>query len=492
MKMISLYESLLTVFEAVVEKYILKTPKDAFDFFGVEPNSKEGQLITYMYSIAPDNPDTETGYSSPFVGGYGSKTGFACRRWVKDNPSLIEYMEKNKINFTTAFKGHSFKDYHDTKLEKIDSFPSSADEEIFIAMSLNIKSIGSDNSEKAMKYALFGDENKELSNKEKEIYNKFYKYYEGHKKSIDERAKDFDLEEGELFTKCSNSSVKKDIQSSWMEDGNYSKYPDYTPKTDIISNKGRKCSIKKSTGAQAMSGGMNETAATLMTYSYLLDEETQKKIDSLFKDENGKLIDWNGRDDERNEKLNNTIKEIFKNKEANKKFIMAVLTESLTGAGKFGENSDGTSNEMITWSKDGKLIKDDIESYIYRTYENISEKSITINHKSSGKTWTVMRLYLPKHYESYKPLTDEEKKNNKELLDVIKSVRENESLKSRKSEEEIEKDVEITDDSGKKVKVSIKTGPRGGKYYYPDGKPKTPEHKVYVEKGSNGYIIKKD
>ena len=45
MKMISLYESLLTIFEAAEEKYILKTPKDAFDFFGVEPNSKEGQLI---------------------------------------------------------------------------------------------------------------------------------------------------------------------------------------------------------------------------------------------------------------------------------------------------------------------------------------------------------------------------------------------------------------------------------------------------------------
>lgn len=483
-----LFENIKPIFEAEDTKYILKTPKDAFEFFGVTPDSKEGQLIAYMYSIAPENADVETGYSSPFVGNYGSKKGFACRRWVKDNPSLTEYMEKNEIDFTTAFKNHSFKDYHDTKLEKIDSFPSSADEEIFIAMSLNVKSIGSDNSEKAMKYALFGDENKELSDKEKDVFNKFYKYYTDHKKSIDDRAKDFDLEEGELFTKCSNAAVKKDIQQSWIEDGDYSKYPDYTPKTDIISNKGRKCSVKKADGAQAMSGGMNETAATLMAYSHLLDEETQKKIDSLFKDEDGKPIDWNGKNDERNEKLNNTIKEIFKNKEANKKFIMAVLTESLTGAGKFGEDSDGTSNEMLTWSKDGKLIKDDIESYIYRTYEAISEKSVTINHKSAGKTWTVMRLFLPKHSESYKPLTDEERANNKEILDVMNSVRTNESLKKRKSEEEKEKDVEVTDETGKTIKVAIKTGPRGGKYYINSSKEKT-----YVQKGLGGkYEIRKN
>jgi hypothetical protein len=31
------------------------------------------------------------------------------------------------------------------------------------------------------------------------------------------------------------------------------------------------------------------------------------------------------------------------------------------------------------------------------------------------------------------------------------------------------------------MKVKTYTGPRGGKFYYPDGKPKTPENKVYVE-----------
>ena len=486
MKTLTTYltETVKDIFEAQDEKYILKTPQDAFDFFGVEPDSDTGKLISYMYSIAPENADTETGYSSPFVGNYGSKSGFACRRWVKDNPSLLQYMSDNNISFKDAFKGKTFKDYHDTKLEKIDSFPTSADEEIFIAMSLNVKSVGSEKSETAMKYALFGDENKKLSTSEQKVFDKFYGYYKDHQKQIDSRADNFDVEKGDLFTKCSNASVKNDIQDTWKEDGDYTKYPDYTPKTDIISKNGRKLSVKKSDGAQAMSGGMNETAATLLTYSYLLDAETKKKIDSLFKDDDGNPIDWAGKNDERNKKLNSTIKEIFKNKEANKKFIMAVLTESLTGAGKFGEDSDATSNEMLTWSKDGKLIKDDIETYIYRTYQGLSEKNVTINHKSSGRTWTVMRMFLPKHDHSYEKLSDKEKKEAKELLDVIHSVRSNESIKKRKSESE---DVELTDDTGKKVKVSIKTGPRGGKYYMNSNNKKT-----YVEKIGGHYIIKKD
>ena len=94
------------------------------------------------------------------------------------------------------------------------------------------------------------------------------------------------------------------------------------------SNKGRNISVKKSDGAQAMSGGMNETMATLMMYSDLLDDDTHKKLQSLFYDADGNTIDWKGNNKERNAKLNTIIKDIFSNKEANKEFIMAILTES--------------------------------------------------------------------------------------------------------------------------------------------------------------------
>ena len=43
------------------------------------------------------------------------------------------------------------------------------------------------------------------------------------------------------------------------------------------------------------------------------------------------------------------------------------------------------------------------------------------------------------------------------------------------------KDEEITDPkTGKKKTVKTYTGPRGGKFYYPDGKPRKPENKVYI------------
>lgn len=44
------------------------------------------------------------------------------------------------------------------------------------------------------------------------------------------------------------------------------------------------------------------------------------------------------------------------------------------------------------------------------------------------------------------------------------------------------KEEEVVDkETGKKVKRKVYTGPQGGRYYYPDGKPHTAEHKVYVE-----------
>ena len=39
----------------------------------------------------------------------------------------------------------------------------------------------------------------------------------------------------------------------------------------------------------------------------------------------------------------------------------------------------------------------------------------------------------------------------------------------------------ITMANGKKKKVITHTGPRGGKFYWPDGAPKDPEHKVYID-----------
>ena len=58
---------------------------------------------------------------------------------------------------------------------------------------------------------------------------------------------------------------------------------------------------------------------------------------------------------------------------------------------------------------------------------------------------------------------------------------------------EIEKKEEVTDkETGKKIKVITHTGPRGGKYYWPDGVSKTPENKVYVDESLlSSYLLRK-
>jgi colicin import membrane protein len=80
------------------------------------------------------------------------------------------------------------------------------------------------------------------------------------------------------------------------------------------------------------------------------------------------------------------------------------------------------------------------------------------------------------------PKSDEEKDTN--------SADKQDDDKTNQDGYEI-KDEEITDpETGEKKKVKTYTGPRGGKFYYPDGAPKKPENKVYVEHLSlSNYLI---
>ena len=51
-------------------------------------------------------------------------------------------------------------------------------------------------------------------------------------------------------------------------------------------------------------------------------------------------------------------------------------------------------------------------------------------------------------------------------------------------------DQEVTDkNTGKKIKVKMHVGPRGGKYYWPDGVPHDDEHKVYADESINIGVI---
>ena len=87
--------------------------------------------------------------------------------------------------------------------------------------------------------------------------------------------------------------------------------------------------------------------------------------------------------------------------------------------------------------------------------------------------------------EEAQKMIDDQKKRAKSVNAKIKDETDDEPKKDDDEKDEdgnIVKDEEVTDPkTGKKIKVKTHTGPRGGKFYYPDGKPKTPEHKVYVQ-----------
>ncbi len=64
------------------------------------------------------------------------------------------------------------------------------------------------------------------------------------------------------------------------------------------------------------------------------------------------------------------------------------------------------------------------------------------------------------------------------------SKKENDDVKKDK-DGNILKQEEVTGEDGKKIKVTTHTGPKGGKFYWPDGVPKDNEHKVYVKESKS-------
>lgn len=58
-----------------------------------------------------------------------------------------------------------------------------------------------------------------LNDKQKDIYNKYLDYYYNNKEKVKNIAKDlngFEMEEGELFTKCVNSTGKRDSLNVYL------------------------------------------------------------------------------------------------------------------------------------------------------------------------------------------------------------------------------------------------------------------------------------
>lgn len=169
--------------------------------------------------------------------------------------------------------------------------------------------------------------------------------------------------------------------------------------------------------------------------------------------------------------------------------------------------------------KDAKKEKDDLKTQYEKDIEGKSDEEKTrIKEKYLQDKKAITDKYYEKHYEAkaIKIINEETAKlnnernekleqaaNDEEKAKINKQYDEKIETFAAKTKEEIDdtdeehtdkdetkegrytvKDEEITDpETGKKKTVKTYTGPRGGKFYYAEGKPRKPEYKIYLTKG---------
>lgn len=157
--------------------------------------------------------------------------------------------------------------------------------------------------------------------------------------------------------------------------------------------------------------------------------------------------------------------------------------------------------------KDDPEFKKQLEKAGKDIKEGDLEKFITDAKTDARKTWGEIEKQKEEQKKVDEEIKELEKRlqnaSNQEKKELESKLKEKKSkLKEKektnsifgsitvKSGQDIEKDEDgnilkkekvVDKNTGKEIEVITHTGPRGGKFYYPDGKPKKPENRVYVE-----------
>lgn len=333
----------------------------------------------------------------PLVANYGNKPkNFAFRRWVKDvisDPS-------NDIELKQIIPDSKF---HNTNLKGNGYVLTAQDVEDVISIAYNnINGI-------------------EVLLKEAETKaDIIMAYYLENKETYDAIASK--ITKG---TSCIKKMPNKDsVSSIWLKLGEYAETggkPNNTPKTDIISNDNKiRISIKKARGAQLMSGGYNETLATIKT-AMLNCGYSQKQIneDPVIIALTSSSETW------KSTKINSGIKYLKDTEESKltpeelqlKQMIMsgsenntliktlieklppdvqkAIIREAITGENKFGEKSSSCATSVLVWDEKNpeNSIFMDADDYVNHVISQGYE-FILAYKSSSGKSWRSMRIIV--------------------------------------------------------------------------------------------------
>lgn len=203
-------------------------------------------------------------------------------------------------------------------------------------------------------------------------------------------------------------------------------------------------------------------------------------------------------DDKKKKELQREKKELQQNPPENITSVATGVNSNGTSA-KSDKDTDGedevkakSEQAKNEFEKQSKKAKEDFEKQVEATNGKKKEKIENEYKEQSSKLEKEYQEKIDKEKDpdKKKKLEDEwadeemklSAKKNKEL-DSIDDKDEHDTEKDETKQGKYKvKEEEVKDPkTGKKIKVKTYTGPRGGKFYYPDGKSKTPENKVYVE-----------
>lgn len=226
---------------------------------------------------------------------------------------------------------------------------------------------------------------------------------------------------------------------------------------------------------------------------------------SMCYDENGDIRDANARDEYINDNFDKEQIDSLRNqvatgseqlgaKEYMDKFNEAIdrkvsdedfeklVDEQKESAHRGAEETEKFNKKKEDLEKEIKDLedKDDLTDEQKKELENKREEL-----KKHNESFNI-RLMLPTPKKDPKKEAEEEleqleqdHKDGKIKDDEYDSKKE--ELEAKRDGETLSKEEVVDKATGKKKHVTIHTGPRGGRYYWPEGSPKDKDHKVYVE-----------
>lgn len=141
---------------------------------------------------------------------------------------------------------------------------------------------------------------------------------------------------------------------------------------------------------------------------------------------------------------------------------------------------------LTTPDEDGKYISDYPEDEQAERFEQILPDGMTREQWQDSFEKDINAV--ADHQEDVDELV--ERVNGLDAEDIESRVDDEKEIARKFREETQPEPEEVVDkETGEKVKAVVHTGPRGGRFYYPKGQPKTPENRRYIQESLQDYLL---